>query len=128
MAISKPQRVLGIALIATVAFLGIAIAIWFFTRPPQMGASEEVFNTVDALYTAVRSRDEKQLNDCADRLKGLKTKGELPDSAAKSLEGIIAECRSGGWDSSARNLYEFMLAQRREGFVGTPKTREAKKR
>ncbi len=128
MAITKPQRLLGVTLVAAVAFLGAAIAIWFFTRPPQMGSSEEVFNTVDALYTAVRNRDEKRLNECAERLNGLKAKGELPESAAKTVEGIIAEARGGGWDSAAKNLYEFMLAQRRDDFVGTPKTRGTNKK
>src|SRR5262249_32028262 len=33
-------------------------------KPPQMGADEAVFNSVDALFTAVTARDEKLLADC----------------------------------------------------------------
>jgi hypothetical protein len=85
-------------------------------RPPQMGSDEAVFNTVDALYTAVRNQDDKQLTDSEHRLTAFKEAGKLPKDSAEYLERVIATARSGGWDSAAHRLYDFMLVQRRDGF------------
>ena len=44
--------------------LAIGFVVWLLLglrQPPQMGADPEVFHTVDALYTAVRNRDEPRL-------------------------------------------------------------------
>ena len=84
------------------------------SRPPQMGESEEVFATVDALYTAVRNRDEKRLGECERRLRGHREAGRLPPDAADELDSVIAKARGGSWDRAAERLYDFMLAQRRE--------------
>ena len=85
----------------------------FWTRPPQMGIDEEVFHTVDALYTAVRARDSKQLGQCEKRLHSYRDAGKLPASAANWLDGVIASARSGDHDTATRRLYDFMAAQRR---------------
>jgi hypothetical protein len=108
----------------------IAVGLFFFlSRPPQMGTSEDVFNTVDALYTAVRSRDEKQLTACEQRLTGYREAGKLPAAAAESLAGIIRKARGGSWDTAAERLYEFMLAQRRDGVIDErPKAKPAKRK
>jgi hypothetical protein len=95
--------------------VGLIILLAYLNRPPQMGTSEEAFNTVDALYTAVRSRDEKRLGECEQRLHGYRDAGKLPPAAAASLDAIIQRARSGGWEGAARQLYDFMYAQRREG-------------
>jgi hypothetical protein len=92
-----------------------AVAYHYWSRPPQMGASAEAFDTVDALYTAVRSRDEKAVGACERRLHSYRDTGALPADAAASLDGVIRQTRSGSWDAAARQLYGFMLAQRREG-------------
>ena len=115
---SIPRRKL--VAIAGVAVL-LVLAVYFynvFNRPPQMGASEEAFLTVDALFTAVTARDENKLNDCERRLKRLEETGQLPASAWKSLESTIHKARAGKWQSAAESLYTFMLAQRREGSPG----------
>jgi hypothetical protein len=95
--------------------VGGIILLAYLNRPPQMGTSEEVFTTVDALYTAVRSRDEKRLGECEQRLHGYRDAGKLPAAAASSLDAIIQRARSGAWEGAARQLYDFMYAQRREG-------------
>ena len=84
-------------------------------RPPQMGADEAVFDTVDALFTAVTARDEKLLGPCVQRLQAYKDAGKLPAAAADYLDGIVAKARGGRWESAAERLYDFMTAQRREG-------------
>jgi len=84
-------------------------------RPPQMGADEEVFRAVDALYTAVTARDGKLLDDCESRLNKLRDAGKLPPGAAGHLDKIIATARAGRWRPAAERLHAFMSAQRRGG-------------
>ena len=93
----------------------IAALIAFLSGPPQMGADEEVFRTVDALFTAVTARDEKRLGECERRLRVCRDAGKLPPDPADYLDGVIARARGGRWESAAERLYDFMLAQRREG-------------
>ena len=118
------------AAIAAGGVLGLAaLLVWWFvwwTRPPQMGAEEEVFTAVDALFTAVTARDEKLLGQCEQRLSSLKGSGKLPGNAAEYLDGIIRKARAGGWESAAERLYEFMTAQRREGAPAHPKKEPAR--
>jgi hypothetical protein len=108
------QRVALFALGGLAAVAVVALII-FLRRPPQMGADEEVFKTVDALYTAVRSQDDRRLADCEQRLAAHKAAGKLPKGAADYLDGVVTTARRGRWESAARSLYDFMLAQRREG-------------
>jgi hypothetical protein len=82
-----------------------------------MGVDDQVFNTVDALYTAVRNHDEARLGQCERRLAAYRDAGKLPAAAGDYLDGVIAEAKDGNWDSATRSLYDFMLAQRREGAV-----------
>ncbi|MFO0842934.1 MAG: hypothetical protein U0797_11140 [Gemmataceae bacterium] len=116
------ERLAGFALLglATAAVVGVVIA--YLSRPPQMGPDEEVFHTVDALFTAVTARNEKQLGQCEQRLRGYRDAGKLPAAAADSLDGFIRQARSGGWQSAAERLYRFMLAQRRDGAEANPRT------
>lgn len=106
---------IAIGVLAGLLVFGIALAVIAYRSPaPQMGADEEVFNTVDALYTAVRNRDEKRLSECETRLKSYRDAGKLPLEAAEKLDSIIAKARGGSWDTAAERLYDFMLAQKRE--------------
>jgi hypothetical protein len=107
-------RVLVVSL-AAVGAAAVAIVVYVWSRPPQMGPDEDVFTTVDALYTAVRARDERLLADCEKRLTAYRRAGKLPAAAADHLDGVIATARGGAWQSAAERLYDFMLAQRREG-------------
>ncbi|HJZ59003.1 MAG TPA: hypothetical protein VKE74_28930 [Gemmataceae bacterium] len=108
--------VLGGLLVAGVLVAVIAA----FGRPPQMGADEDVFRTVDALYTAVRTKDEARVAQCETRLHSYRDAGKLPRESADYLDGVIAKAREGRWESAAERLYEFMLAQRREGRPSAP--------
>jgi hypothetical protein len=110
--------------------LAVTVAVFLFfalKSPPQMGTSDVVFHTVDALYTAVRNEDEKQLADCEQRLRGYRETGKLPPDAADTLDGIIATARSGTWRSATESLYEFMKGQRREGVIEHDKPPTPKK-
>ena len=103
-------------LLAGAAITAVFLA-WFFwwKKTPQMGASEETFKAVDALFTAVTARDEKLLARCEQHLQTLPEAGELPTAALDYLNGIIQNARAGHWQSAAVRLYDFMMAQRREG-------------
>ena len=119
------QRVAWVVL-GALAFGFVVVLVVNLRTPPQMGPDEAVFHTVDALYTAVRNQDEKQLAACEARLKGYREAGQLPKASADYLDGVIAKARGGGWDAAARRLYEFMLVQRREGAEADPPQKKAK--
>jgi len=99
-------------------FVLLVVGIVWWTRPPQMGADEEVFRDVDALFTAVTARDEKLLGECEQRLRAHRDSGKLPRGASDYLDGVIKKARAGRWEAAAEKLYDFMRAQRREGAPG----------
>jgi hypothetical protein len=93
--------------------VGLMSLAWGLQSPPQLGHDEEVFQTVDALFTALTSRDPQRLDDCVQRLQFHRETGRLPARAARSLDGVIAQARRGEWRSAAEGLYRFIYAQRR---------------
>ncbi|MBS0262567.1 MAG: hypothetical protein JSS02_11500 [Planctomycetes bacterium] len=103
----------GLGLLALVLAAG---AIYFAMRrvEPQLVADEEVFQTVDALFTALTSRSEPRLEDCEARLEKLCEEGRLPPQASTVLDDVIRQAHAGQWEPAAQRLYDFMLAQRRE--------------
>jgi hypothetical protein len=101
--------------LASIAVLLLTVfAITRFDRPPQMGGDEDVFRTVDALFTAIGMRDEAKLADCERRVHQYQEAGKLPESSATYLAKIIARARAGNWENASKSLYEFMRAQRRD--------------
>ena len=114
-ATTRLQRLaLMILLVIATASAGV-VALVYFNRPPQMGTDEDVFRTVDALYTAVRMQDAGRVASCETRLLEYETCGKLPKESADYLKRVIVKTRDGRWERAAEQLYEFMLAQRREG-------------
>jgi hypothetical protein len=121
--IDRNRIVLGA--VAVLVAIGVAIVLIGQRRPPQMGADQRVFHTVDALYTAVKSQDLTRLGECERRLHDYRDAGTLPAAAAARLDGVIGTAKSGGWQSAAESLYDFMLGQRREG-ADVPRAKPAK--
>ena len=115
---------------AVAAGLGAAALLGLWSLgcgdPPQMGADEQVFAAVDALFTAVTARDEKLLGQCEQRLHGLRAAGKLPDGAADFLDGVTGKARGGRWEVAAEKLYGFMQGQRREGAAGHAAKKEGR--
>ena len=66
---------------------------------------------VDALYTAVTSRNKTRLAQCEERLHTLRDEGKLPRPAADYLDGLIATARTGNWQGATHKLFDFMKAQ-----------------
>ena len=89
-----------------------ASVLWFRSPPPQLDVDERVFKTVDALFTAIRSRDLSRMEDCDRRLKTYREEGRISDAAAGSLDDIIQQARGGQWEPAAKRLYDFMRGQR----------------
>jgi hypothetical protein len=109
----RNRRVLfALGLMAT---LGLAIVVWAFQPPTQIGPDDDVFATVDALFTAVNGKSDLRLNDCERRLHAYRDSGKLPTAAAGALDGIILQARSGAWEGAGKRLYDFMRGQRRAG-------------
>jgi hypothetical protein len=114
---TKTQQTIFVGVVALAIVL---IGGWYFwpRTPSQMGADEEVFSSVDALFTAITAHDEKLLLQTEQRLKTFKDAGKLPESAAVYLDGVIQDARGGDWQPAAEDLYWFMKGQRREGSHG----------
>lgn len=101
--------------VCSVLVIIVAFRAWLgFRSQPQIPASNEVFTTVDALFTAVTAHDQQRLAACEQRLEKYKSAGSLPAPAAKRLDSVIATARGGDWDSAARSLYNFIQGQRRD--------------
>ena len=100
---------------------GIALALltagawWIWSgAPPQLGPDEQVFDAVDALFTAVRAHDPQLLADCELRLRNFASSGQLPAAAVRWLDEVIVMARAGNWRPAAEKLYDFMKSQRRQ--------------
>lgn len=85
-----------------------------FSGPPQIGSDEEVNKTVDALFTAMTTKDKQRLDDCEQRLKSYEESGRLPAKPARQLYSMIKQARDGQWEPAARRLYPFIYGQRGE--------------
>jgi hypothetical protein len=108
-----PRRLsIGIGIIS---LLLVGLALYWLWPTPQLGADEEVFRTVDALFTAVTGRNDKALTQCEKRLRVYREAGKLPAPAADMLESVITQARGGRWEPAATRLYAFILAQRADG-------------
>jgi hypothetical protein len=103
------------AVLSLLLVVGVGVWLWMIQPPPQLANDPEVFDTVDALFTAVTAHNERLLGECESRLKSHQSAGKLPDAAASSLDAVIRRARSGAWQPAAEQLYTFMMGQRREG-------------
>jgi hypothetical protein len=107
---------------ATVACSGaglcIAVLLWIWLgRAPQIGGDKDAIKAVDALFTAVTSRNESWLRDCEERLHALRDADRLSRSASDYLDGIIGTARTGNWRRAAKELFAFIRSQRSSNAV-----------
>jgi hypothetical protein len=115
MATEQSSATARVAIAAGVVGLEVLLAYWlvWLGRPPQMAADDEIYKTVDALFTAVNARNEKQLGECEQQLRVFKGAGRLPVKASDYLDSVINQAREGCWKPAAEQLYDFMKVQRR---------------
>lgn len=101
--------------LGSIAVIVAGTVIWWSNRaPPQMKYDGEVFNTVDALFTAITSRNADRLAACNERLDRYQAEGRLTGAAATALDDIVRQAERGEWDAAGRRLYALILGQRRE--------------
>lgn len=93
--------------------VAIGVGFYWFGGPPQMNGDDDVFRTVDALFTAIRASDERLVEDCQRRLRAYGEQGRLSRPAAAYLDDLIALARDGNRRLAAERLYQFMKGQRR---------------
>lgn len=91
--------------------------------PAQLGVDEESFKAVDAFYTAVTARQPNLVTDCEGNFSRLHDAGKLSDAAWSELQAIVSKTRNDQWEPAAKQLYEFMRGQRREGIMKAPPPR-----
>ena len=109
-----PARRGWLTVVVGLLVVGVVLVALGLRRPLQMGADDRAFRTVDALYTAVRSKNLDRLGECDRRLREHRDSGRLPAAAADYLDGIVRDARAERWQAAAERLYDFMIAQRRE--------------
>ena len=93
--------------------LGYLFAIGGCGQPAQIGADPESFDSVDALWTAIRAKRTDLLEQTEKDLNTLHTQKKLPDDAHASLQKMIDTAKAGDWISSRDDLRKFMESQRR---------------
>lgn len=81
--------------------------------PPQVTASDEAMESVDALWTALTSKRSDLLEQTAKSLERLHANKQLSDAALQSLQAIIGDARSGDWEEATTTLKWFIRGQRR---------------
>ena len=110
----SPRRRALLIVCGLIAVVAVVVLVQSLRATPQIGTDEEVFATVDALFTALTCRDDNRLDDCEERLLAYREAEQMPANAADYLDGVIDQARSGQWEPAAHRLYDFMYGQRRE--------------
>lgn len=105
-------RKLGVYSAGVLVAIVLAAMIWTRLPPPQIKTDEQVFNTVDALFTALNAKDRARLAECESRLKTYHDEGKTSDAVASRLDAIVKQAEDGQWEPAAKKLYAFILGQR----------------
>ncbi len=105
----SPYRWYGF--LAGTVVLALVVGWMTWMRTPQLEASEEAIKTVDALFTAINSHDEKRVLACKDQLNKHTSNGKLSPQAMTELAKCCEQARSGEWEVAARRLYRLIENQ-----------------
>ena len=104
-------RILLVSLASVLAVVTIAFAYWAWTATPKLQPSDEVYTSLDALFTAVTAHKSPMVETSATRLDALHREGKIPDPAWKRITRVIDLAKDGQWESSAKSLYQFIERQ-----------------
>ena len=99
------------AFLAGAVVLALIVGWMTWMRTPQLEASEEALKTVDALFTAINSHDEKRVLACKTQLNKHTTNGKLSPKAMTELAKCCEQASSGEWEVAARRLYRLIENQ-----------------
>jgi hypothetical protein len=98
-------------------FLVIAIAVLFgwgwmsWTSVPSLKASGDALKTIDALFTAINSRDSTRVALYRERLLKHASSGQLNPVAMVELSDCCEQATSGAWEDAAHRLYRIIEKQ-----------------
>ena len=81
--------------------------------PPQVLLDDDCQVAVEALWTAVNSRDVALLDRAADELDRLHTSERLPENGHAALNRFIEQARRQEWDRASADLRRFISGQRK---------------
>lgn len=102
-----------VAVIGVVTILLIGLTYWAWTDTPQLADDDDVYASLDALFTAVTARREPLIVNCESKLVVLHSEGKIPEQAWTRISHVIELAKAGQWESSARELYRFIERQKR---------------
>ncbi len=104
------HKLLYIILTALVVVLSVwGWAAW--TSVPKFKANDEALKTIDALFTAINSHDEKRIATCKNQLEKHAQRGNLSPQAMAELAKCCERAMSGSWEDAARRLYRVIEKQ-----------------
>lgn len=105
----SPSRWYGFLACTVVLALVVGWMTWM--RTPQLEASEEAIKTIDALFTAINSHDEKRVLACKNQLDKHTSNRKLSPQAMTELAKCCEQANSGEWEVAARRLYRLIENQ-----------------
>lgn len=108
----SPLRLFIIGLAAVVVLLLGGKAWHYYSMPPQLHASPEAAKTLDAMFTALTSRNPDNLSACMACIDQYRQDGKLDAKAAAELRVCNDLATSGSWEQAAKRLYWVIYQQR----------------
>lgn len=101
------------------SFWGAVIAIgvvlawgWMsWNAVPNFKANDDALKTIDALFTAINSRDAIRVAMCQESLTKHASSGQLNPAAMTELSNCCDQARLGGWENAARRLCRMIETQ-----------------
>lgn len=108
----RPARLFFIGS-GTAAILLLGGWAWhYYSTPPPLQASPQAAKTLDAMFTALTSRDQKNLSACIERIEQYSQQGMLATRAAAELRSCNDLATAGSWEQAAERLYWVIYEQR----------------
>ena len=98
-------------ILAGAVLLTLVVGWMTWMRTPQLEASDEAIKTIDALFTAINSHDEKRVLICKNQLEKHTNNGKLSSRSMNVLAKCCEQANSGQWEVAARRLYSLIENQ-----------------
>ncbi len=92
----------------------VLLLVWGWmnwTAVPSFEASDKALKTIDALFTAINSHDDKRVATCKNQLGVHSSNGELSHQAMIELHKCCEQAVSGSWEKAAHRLYRIIEKQ-----------------
>lgn len=93
------------AIVVLVALL----IFWKLFAKPELKASPESLKTMDAMFTALTSKDSQRLEFSLVRLRNFQEQGQIDAQSMKTIEHCrVLAIEQGQWQTAAETLYELV--------------------